>query len=76
MKSIKEVELEKFTPTFSMLLKHHLREEAQIILISNAVNDSLTNDMTQAHANRDSFANKKNEMFEKAKSKAAEVVMK
>jgi uncharacterized membrane protein YgaE (UPF0421/DUF939 family) len=58
-----------------MLLKRHLREEDQIILIRNKVNDSITNDMMQSHANRDPFSNSKQDMFKKAKSKAAEAAM-
>jgi hypothetical protein len=43
--AVGEVALGEFTATFGMLLNRHFREEDQIILIRNKVNDSLTNDM-------------------------------
>ena len=50
---------EGFTETFSMTLKRHLREESQIILLRNVVNDTFTNEMTTAHANSETIEGKK-----------------
>ena len=50
---------EGFTETFSMTLKRHLREESQIILLRNVVNDTFTTEMTTAHANSETFEGKK-----------------
>ena len=53
-----------------MTLKRHLREESQIILLRNVVNDTLTTEMTTAHANSEPFEDKKLDMFTEVKSKA------
>ena len=50
---------EGFTETFNMTLRRHLREESQIILLRTVVNNTLTLDMTHAHANSDPFEDKK-----------------
>ena len=65
------VKFEGFTETFNMTLRRHLREESQIILLRNVVNDTFTTEMRTAHANSEIFEGKKKEdIFTAVKSKA------
>ena len=57
------VKFEGFTETFNMTLRRHLREESQIILLRNVVNDTFTTEMRTAHANSEIFEGKKRRTF-------------